>query len=77
MAVVQLNKTRLVTNLSTPKNRSLNDVLKAGKIPKKFYDDSKNWRLHGFQNFFWLITTTNLGSKLKAAPAHFDCIGLY
>jgi hypothetical protein len=36
MAVVQLNKTRLVTNLSTPKNRSLNDVLKAGEIPKNF-----------------------------------------
>jgi hypothetical protein len=28
-------------NLSTPKNRSLNDVLKAEKIPKNFYDDSK------------------------------------
>jgi hypothetical protein len=46
MAVVQLNKTQLVTNLSTPKKkRFLNDVLKAEKIPKNFYDDSKNWRL--------------------------------
>ncbi len=83
---MQLNKNRLVTNLSTPKNRFLNDVLKAEKIAKKFYDDSKNWRLHGFQwlkkknlkkikikKEIFVDTTTNLGSK--AAPAHFDCIG--
>jgi hypothetical protein len=43
MAVVQPDKIRPVMNLSTPKNRSLNDNLKAEKIPKNFKMTAKEF----------------------------------
>jgi hypothetical protein len=43
MAVVQPDKIRPVMNLSTPKNRSLNDDLKAEKIPKIFMTTAKDF----------------------------------
>jgi hypothetical protein len=71
MAAVQPGKIRPIMNLSTPKNHSLNDNLKAEKIPKIFMATAKDFSfaVHN-AGFNAKISKMDIVSAYKIIPSH-------
>jgi hypothetical protein len=71
MAVVQPDKIRPIMNLSTPKNRSLNDYLKPEKIPKIFMTTAKDFSVAVYEaGFNAKISKMDIVSAYKIIPSH-------